>query len=302
MFDLVGKRYWFFLLSGLIIVPGILSLVIFGLQLGIDFTGGSMLTISFNQPVEQAVLRSELISLGYGDAIIQRIGEASFIIRTPPLEEKEQQVKGALKDRFGPFVVEQEGSVGPEVAEKTVRYALYAMVAASVAILLYITFAFRKIPKPFRYGVCAIIALLHDVVVVVGLFSILGKLLNLEVNTMFVIGLLTIIGYSVNDTIVVFDRIRENMGRGTVRDFESVVNNSLLQSLGRSLNTSLTTLLVLMALFVLGGVTIRNFILVLLIGVISGTYSSVCIASQLLVVWENKEIGGLLRRITFVRQ
>ena len=187
-------------------------------------------------------------------------------------------------------------SVSGVVAADTVRNAFIAVVVAAIAILLYITWAFRQVPNPFRYGVAAIIALVHDVLIVLGIFSILGKVINLEVNAMFITGLLTIIGYSVNDTIVVFDRIRENVVRLPAERLEKNVNTSLLETLGRSMNTSVTLLITVLALLLLGGETIRNFLLVLLIGLISGTYSSIAIASQVLVSWEVGEIGRTMRR------
>src|SRR5205823_1891336 len=172
-----------------------------------------------------------------------------------------------------------------------------AVIAASVAILLYVWFSFRKVAKPWRYGTCAIIALLHDVLVVVGVFSILGWLFNIQIDALFITALLTVVGFSVHDTIVVFDRIRENMQRRTAETFEQVVNASLVQTMARSLNTSLTVLFTLTALTLFGGASIRNFTLALLIGIFSGTYSSIFNASMLLVIWEKGELGlGRLRR------
>jgi preprotein translocase subunit SecF len=187
-------------------------------------------------------------------------------------------------------------TVSSIVSEQIVQKSAIAVIAASIAILLYVSWAFRGVKNPFRYGVTAIIALLHDVVVVVGLFSIFGKLFNTEVDTMFLTGLLTVIGFSVHDTIVVFDRIRENSQRGISRDFDVVVNESLLQTLDRSLSTSLTVVFTLIALYLLGGVTIQSFVLVLLIGIVSGTYSSIAIASQLLVEWEHHNPGPYVGR------
>ena len=310
MLDFVGKRYWYFLFSALIIVPGIISLLIPpALKPGIEFTSGSTMTLHFEQPVEQSQLREEYQKLGHGDAIIQRTGD-NYLVRTRTLASEErdasgntvrpaerQQLEGALRDRFGNLEVLDFYSVSPIIASEIVRNAALAVVAASVGILLYITWAFRKVSNPFRYGVCALVALLHDVLVVVGIFSILGKLFNIEVDSMFITALLTVIGFSVHDTIVVFDRIRENLRKGVSADFGSVVNYSILQTLGRSLNTSLTVVFTLLALFLFGGVTIRTFVLVLLIGIISGTYSSIFNASQLLVVWENGELASLLRLI-----
>ncbi len=296
--DLVGKRYYFFLFSALFIVPGLISfLVPPAFRLGIDFTGGSTLEITFVRPVGEE-LRSELTALGYPDAVVQNTGERSFFVR---LRELEGTQKAALVSALAEKVASIEGtpgfsSVSPAVAAETVRKAAIAVVVASVGILLYIWWAFRRVPNPFRFGVCAVLALIHDVLVVVGLFSLLGKFFHLEVNAIFITGLLTVIGYSVHDTIVVFDRIRENAIRSTGRSLVTIVNASLLETMGRSLNTSLTVLFTLLALILFGGPTIFSFLLVLLIGIIAGTYSSICIASQLLVMWDQGQFPQVWRR------
>jgi len=185
----------------------------------------------------------------------------------------------------------QNSTVSGSVASETTRNAILAVVAAAVLILLYISFAFRKVARPWRYGACAIIALLHDVLVVVGVFSILGWLFNLQIDALFITALLTVVGFSVHDTIVVFDRIRENMQRRTSETFDQVVNASLVQTMARSLNTSLTVLVTLSALTLFGGETIRVFTGALLLGIFSGTYSSIFNASMLLVIWERGELG-----------
>ena len=203
-------------------------------------------------------------------------------------------IQGAFLQNGGPyFQVVSNSLVGPSVAGQTTLMAFLAVVAASVLILLYVWFSFRKVPKAWRYGTCAIIALLHDVLVVLGVFSILGVLFSIQVDALFITGLLTVIGFSVHDTIVVFDRIRENMQRRTIETFEEVVNASLIQTMARSLNTSLTVLLTLLALTLFTGVgtSIFSFTLTLLIGIFSGTYSSIFNASMLLVIWENGELG-----------
>jgi preprotein translocase SecF subunit len=187
--------------------------------------------------------------------------------------------------------------VSGSVASETTRNAVFAVIAASVLILLYISFAFRKVDRPWRYGTCAIIALLHDVLVVLGVFSILGWLIGFQIDALFITALLTVVGFSVHDTIVVFDRIRENMQRRTSETFEQVVNASLVQTMARSLNTSLTVIFTLSALTLFGGTTIRPFTLALLVGIVSGTYSSIFNASMLLVMWERREnVFGLFRR------
>ncbi|TAK34748.1 MAG: protein translocase subunit SecF [Chloroflexota bacterium] len=312
MVNLVGKRYWFFLVSLLIIVPGLISLAIPpALKVGIDFTSGSMMTMQFADPsaVSQSDLRAELTTLGHGEAVIQRSGD-QWLIRTGNLDPEQrdaqgnvtqppeqQQIQDALTERFGQQATLVEFTqVSPAIAAEVVQNATLAVVLASIGILLYITWAFRKVPRPFRYGTCAIVALLHDVLIVIGVYSILGKLFNMEVDAMFITAVLTVIGFSIHDTIVVFDRIRENMRKAGGVNFPNVVNHSLLQTMGRSISTSLTVVLTLTALLVFGGVTIRSFVLVLLIGIISGTYSSIFNASQLLVAWEQRDWDRWLTR------
>ncbi len=309
MLNLVSKRYWYLLFSAAIIIPGLISLLIFGLRPGIDFSSGTIMTLKFSTPIDQSELRQEMASLGHGDAIIQRSEESTFLVRTRELAPEKPGTEGqeskpaeretfvtALKDRFGEVEVLTYDSVSPIVAGETVRNAAFAVALAAVGILLYITWAFRKVGKPFRYGACAVVALVHDVLVVIGVASILGRVVGLEVDAMFITATMTVIGFSVHDTIVVFDRIRENMRRVS-GGFDNVVNQSLLQTLGRSLTTSLTVVFTLLAILLFGGTTIRSFVLVLLIGIISGTYSSIFNASQLLVVWEKGEVGRFLRRL-----
>lgn len=311
MFDFVSKRYWYLLLSALIIIPGVISLLIPpALRPGIEFSSGTLLTLRFSQTVEQADLRTEFAHLGYADAVIQRTSDGDFLVRTRLLKEgarsteaagtiasEQQSIIDALQKAFGTVQVLGVDSVSPIVAAEIVSSAALAILVAAIGILLYITWAFRRVPRPFRYGTCAIIALVHDILVVVGVFSILGKIFGLEVDTMFITALLTVIGFSVHDTIVVFDRIRENLAKGIARDFEGTVNYSLVQTMGRSITTSLTVVLTLVALLLFGGITIRNFVMVLLIGIISGTYSSIFNASLMLVIWEKGELGRFLGRL-----
>jgi preprotein translocase subunit SecF len=315
LFDFVANRRWFFRASGVVILIGLISMlysfIAFGspVRQGIEFTSGSMMTIRFEQQVDQGALREEMAQLGHDEAIIQRTGEGDYIVRTRELAPEERdpatgevttpseraQLEEALEARFGALTVLDFSSVTPTVSTETRDVATIAVAVASVGILLYITWAFRKLVRSFRFGVCALIALLHDVVVVLGIFSLLGILVGMEINAMFVTGILTVIGYSVNDTIVVFDRVRENMSKGFAGSLESIVNRSIIETLPRSLNTSLTTIFVLLALFLFGGSTIHTFILVLLLGIIVGTYSSIGVASQLVVVWERRGLGGLFR-------
>ena len=222
----------------------------------------------------------------------------TILTRTPVQREDVSRLMAQSLNNNGPYIQLISNSlVGASVAAETTRNAVLAVIAASVAVLLYIWFSCRKVSKPWRYGTCAIIALLHDVLVVLGVFSILGWLFNIQIDALFITALLTVVGFSVHDTIVVFDRIRENMQRRTSETFEQVVNASLVQTMARSLNTSLTVLFTLTALTLFGGASIRNFTLALLIGIFSGTYSSIFNASMLLVIWEKGELGlGRLRR------
>ncbi|MFC1977936.1 protein translocase subunit SecF [Chloroflexota bacterium] len=297
MFDIVGKRFWFFLISAVVMLAGIISLATFGLKAGIEFSSGSMMTIGFEQEVDRGELNKELASLGYANVIIQRIGEGDFLIRLPELSGKAKtELEAGLTAGFSTLEVKEFDAVSPMVAAETARNAAIAVAVAAIGILLYVAWAFRKMPNPFRYGTCAVVALVHDAVVALGAFSVLGGILGWEVNLMFVTGILAVIGYSVNNTVVVFDRIRENLTKDARSDFEAVVNNSLVETLSRSLNTSLTTLLVVLALLFFVGASIQNFAVVLLIGIIAGTFSSLCIAPPLLVVWKKGEWGRFIGR------
>jgi len=296
MFDIVGKRFWFFSISGVAILISIVALATFGLPAGIEFSSGSVLTVGFEQKLDQDTLRAELANLGYPNVIIQRAGESDFLIRLPGLSSAAKRgLEAGLSAAFGALEVKEFDAVSPMVASETTRNAAIAVAVAAVGILLYITWAFHRMPNPFRYGACAIVALVHDTLVALGTFSILGGVMGWEINLMFVTGILAVIGYSVNNTVVVFDRIRENLTRDTRSGFEIVVNNSLVETLSRSLNTSLTTLFVVTALLLFVGVSIQNFAVVLLVGIVAGTFSSLGIAPQLLVVWHKGEWGRFVR-------
>ena len=295
MIDFVGKKQWFFLISAVALIVVIISLAVFKLQPGIDFTGGTSMTLHFTPQVEQSQLRQEFINLGHPEAVIQRTGGDFFIrIKGISAQERETMMEGLEISLGSEITVRDYNTVSPSIATETARNAGIAVIIAAVAMLFYIAWAFRRMPKPFRWGTCAIIALVHNVLIVVGIFSILGRVANVEVDAMFITGVLTVVGYSINNTVVVFDRIRENMSKGISPDFGVTVNCSLMETLARSLNTTLTTLCVILALLLFGGATIHYFILVLFIGLLAGTYSSMCIAGQLLVVWEKGEWGRLL--------
>ncbi|MFH1031243.1 MAG: protein translocase subunit SecF [Chloroflexota bacterium] len=294
--DIIGKRFWFFLISGVIILIGIISLVIFGLKTGVEFSSGSVVTVNFEQEVNQRDLGQGLANLGYGGALIQRLGTGDFLIRLPELNsESKTKLEADLTTRFGALKVEGFDSVSPMIASETTRNTVIAVVVAALFILLYLAWAFRKMPNPFRFGTCAVIALAHDTLVVTGIFSICGAIFGWEINLMFVTGILAIIGYSVNNTVVVFDRIRENQLKSAAT-FDVVVNNSMIETLGRSLNTSLTTIFTVVALMLFVGASIQNFVIVLLIGIIAGTFDSVCVAPSLLVVWRKGEWGRFIGR------
>jgi len=311
MIDVVGKRGWYFLFSALMILPGIISLIVppgwaslnSGLNPGIDFTSGSVFQVTFEEPVKEEQIRLRLEALGHPEALIQKTGSRGAFIRTVQLREavggglsEREEIERDLEETLG---LERDkvdfASISPIIATETVRNAFFAVLAASVFIMLYIWYAFRRVPKAYRWGVSAILAMAHDVVVVLGVFSILGKVMNMEVNSMFIVGILIVAGYSVNDTIVVFDRIRENVVRHPDRALHAMVNLSVMETIGRSLNTSSTTLFVLLAMLLLGGPSIREMLLAVAIGVVAGTYSSIFIASQFLVIWDRGEIGWLLR-------
>ena len=204
-----------------------------------------------------------------------------------------QRIQDALAEEIGPIAASGVDTVSPIVAQETVRNTFLALMVASVFILIYIWYAFRRVPRAYRYGVAAVVTLVHDTVIVLGVFSILGRALGMEVNSMFIVGILTVAGYSVNDTIVIFDRIRENTIRVPDRRLEDTVNLSIIESVGRSINTSFTTLLVLMAMLLIGGNSIRELLLVVAMGVAIGTYSSIFIAAQFLVIWERREFGRI---------
>ena len=296
--DFVGKRFWFFLISLLVITPGVIFLIIApGLRPGIDFTGGSSMTLQFQESssVTQQEMREALSNHGYSESTVQNLGNNSFFVRTKQLDEeaKDSLVEG-LTTSLAPGsgnVLQGFDLVSPVVAQETVLNAFWAVLAAAVGIFFYVWWAFRNVPSPFRYGLAAIAALLHDATIVVGIFAILGEVLQMEVNTMFLIALLTVIGYSVNDTIVVFDKIRETVLFYANRTFPEIVNLRIAETIGRSINTSFTLLVTLLALILFGGATIREFLIVLLIGVVVGTYSSIAVASQILVTWEQKGIA-----------
>jgi preprotein translocase subunit SecF len=286
MFDLIGKKTWYFVITGVVLVACIIFLAVFGLTAGIEFSSGSEMTISVEEQISTDSLQHELANLGYTDLIIQKLGDTGFLVRLPILtSEQKTELTTELTAVFPTLTVDEFDNVSEIVAAETTRNAGIAVAVAAVGILLYIAWAFRKMPHPFHYGICAIVALVHDTVVALGVFAVLGAIFNWEIDLKFVIGILAVIGYSVNNTVVVFDRIRENLINDSRSPFTTIVNNSLIETITRSLNTSLTTLFVVVALMLFVGTEIQNFSIVMLIGIIAGTYSSLFVAPSLLVVW-----------------
>ena len=290
------------MIAAVIVVVCIIALAVAGLKPGVDFASGSILTLSFEQEVPQDELETELASLGYtGD--VETDQNENLLIRTVELTmAQKSELMDDLSERFGAVTEKGFENVDPVIATETARTAAIAVAIAAVGILAYVTWAFHRMPKPFHYGTCAIIALVHDLVLVLGIFSILGAGLGWEINLMFITGVLAVIGYSVNNTVVVFDRIRENLRKGISPTFEGVVNASLVETFSRSLNTSLTTLLVVLALTLFVGASIQNFAVTLLIGILAGTYSSLFVAPLLLVTWEKGDWKSLLPGIGSFRK
>jgi preprotein translocase subunit SecF len=300
MLNIVGKRYLFFGLSLLVIVPGLIALAIWGLPLAIDFTGGSLLEIQFNSgnaPTADQITQV-YTSFKMESPLVQTAGSDIVIIRSKAMDSNtETQIIDAMQSRFNTTItVRRFESVGPAVGNEVTTRAAMAVGVAAIFIMAYITYAFRGVPHAFRYGTSAIIAMLHDVAVVIGIEVILGKLLGWEADSLFLTALLTVIGFSVHDTIVVFDRIRENANIYRRIPYEALVNHSIVQTLDRSINTQLTVMMTLLALVLLGGSTIRHFVTILLVGIFSGTYSSIFNAASILVVWENREWRHWFRR------
>ena len=297
MFNIVQRRYFFFLLSALILIPGLVSLVLWGLPLSIDFRGGALYDIEFakSSAVTETGLREVYAAQGFSDVNIVRATEGvtdtqHFQVRSEDITPTAKQSLAAeLEKRFGEFTEKRFESVGPSVGRQVSEKAGIAVLLASLGILIYLTMVFRNVPNSVRFGVCAIVAMLHDVLIVVGLAALLGHFLHFEVDALFLTALLTVIGFSVHDSIVVFDRIRENTTRLRGLPFEKVVNHSIVQTLDRSINTQLTALFTLFAIFMFSNGQLKTFVFWLMLGILSGTYSSIFNAAPLLVVWSNRE-------------
>lgn len=333
MINIVGKRKTFFTISSLLFLASIISIAVFGLKPGIDFTGGSLMEISFTSERPALSDVQDVFADGtYGNVLVQPTEETGYLLKMPFIsEEQHKAILQTLRSKFeivkdsGVSVVtegtesqlinldaatiesassteenshvvaenrlieERVETIGPAISSQLQKRSFEAVIAVVIAIVLYVAYAFRKVSKPvqsWKYGLTAIIALIHDVGITMGVFALLGKFYGVEVDIPFVVAMLTIFGYSVNDTIVVFDRVRENLIKYGYEKFDEVVNKGINETFTRSINTSFTTLLVLTALFLFGGSTIHYFSLALIIGIFLGTYSSIFIASPLLVVWQ----------------
>ncbi len=304
--NIIKNRYLYFLISLLVIIPGLVFLIInwvtiqAPLPLGIDFTGGSLLEVQFTgtRPTTDQVEVDFNQLAPDSNPVIQPLGEDSYSIRSRRIDDATKgQIVTALEQRSGGTVnVLEFTSVSASVGAEVTRAAGIAILMAAVAILLYIWYAFRGVEHAIRYGAAAIIAMLHDVFVVLGVEAMLGYFLHWEADALFLTALLTVIGFSVHDSIVVFDRIRENIHIYRRVDYEPLVNHSVVQTLDRSINTQLTVLFTLFALVLFGGESIRHFVIILLVGIFSGTYSSIFNASPILVVWENREWRNWFRK------
>jgi preprotein translocase subunit SecF len=294
-FPIIQNRKYSYLLSGLLILVSILSLIAWGLKPGLDFTGGSMMELEFtgSRP-EISQVQETFRELNLGETSVQPAGADNLILKFKEVtEDDHQKILSFLTEKFETeenIITENRfESIGPVIGEELKNKSWLAIIIASLFIIIYIAFAFRKVSKPiasWKFGVTAILALIHDIIIIAGLFSILGRFYGIEIDTLFITALLTIMGFSVHDTIVVFDRTRENLGKFYSGKFDEVVNDSINQTIIRSINTSFTTLIVMVALFIFGGDTIKNFALALLLGILVGTYSSIFVASALLVDWQ----------------
>ncbi|MDP2631591.1 MAG: protein translocase subunit SecF [Candidatus Uhrbacteria bacterium] len=290
-FDVIKLSKLWFAISGVLVVASIVSIIVFGLNLGIDFTGGSLLEVAMEQNLSTGEVRGAMSEIGF-DAVVQESGENEFLLRFAPLSiEEHDLVIAGLGERYGAIEELRYDAVGPVIGEELKSKSLFAVILLLTLIAVYVAWAFRKVTKPiasWKYGILTIVAALHDVLIPLGIFAALGHFMGFQIDTAFVAAMLTILGYSINDTIVVFDRTRENLisNRHSDVSFGQIVNRSVLQSFARSINTSLTTLLVLLAILLFGGETTREFILALMIGIVAGAYSSIFLASPLLVTWE----------------
>ncbi|MBM3947331.1 MAG: protein translocase subunit SecF [SAR202 cluster bacterium] len=298
MFDIMRFRFFYFLLSTIVIVAGLAMLLVEPkLRWSIEFTAGTTARAVFATPITADQVRTAIEPLGYQGTVVQSLGDREVFVRLPAGEQVEAQrtsLNNALKT-LGEVEAFDFTTVSPAVARGTVAKGAIAVGLATVGILIYILWAFRGVRHSFRWAVAAIIALAHDLLMAFAIAAIAVKFVHLELSTMFMVGILTVLGYSINDKIVIYDRVRENLARDTTRDLTSTVNLSTLETIGRSINTGFGVLLALLALWLLGPISIRDFLLVMIVGVVAGTYSSIFTAAALLVTWDTKSFGNVPR-------
>lgn len=292
MLNIIGNRKIYFIFSSILVILSIAALAVWGLKLSVDFTGGAISEISFNARPDKALIEDVLRDLDLGNIAIIPSGNNEFIIKTKTIdEETHQKMVSAITAKFSDVKEMKFDSIGPIIGAELKTKAIWAVLTGILGIGFYVSWAFRKVSRPvssWKYGVVSVLALFHDTIIPIGAFSFLGHYRGVEVDIAFIAAILTILGYSINDTIVVFDRTRENLIKHNSKDFEQVVNKSVNQTLIRSFNTSLTVIIVLFALYIFGAESLKYFALALIIGVTVGTYSSVFIASPLLVEWQKR--------------
>jgi len=296
--QIIKRRKIWFSVSGIFVVASILALLVWGLNLGIDFSGGTLAEFQFSEiRPDNNEIKDALQDMNLEDLSVASLADKNVILRFKNIREgNHAEITNTLKEKFEGIEELSFEEVGPTIGKELQRKSINALIIVIIAIVLYVAWAFRKVSKPvasWKYGVAAIIALIHDVLIVAGIFAILGKFYGVEVGVPFIAALLTILGYSVNDSIVVFDRARENLFKGGNETYEEVINRSINETIPRSLNTSITTFLALCAVYIFGGESIKYFMLALMIGAVVGTYSSIFIASPLVVAWERWRDKGV---------
>lgn len=306
--NFVQRRRLYYLISAALIIPSIIAMIYSTIQFGspvrlsIDFRGGSVFVVQFEEEASETAIREVYTDFGMDDPIIQQLGDLTdnrWQVRAGTLTADEQvALRAALEERVAPIDENQStlDVVSPAIGTEVTRAAFLAVLGAGVVVLTFIWFAFRRVPNPVRYGTSAIVAMLHDVIVTLGVMSLMGILFGWEADALFLTAMLTVVGFSVQDSIVVFDRIRENQPKYRNEDYETVVNRSVLETIHRSLATQINAVFVMVAILLFGGATIKQFIAILLIGLLSGTYSSIFTAVPLLVSWEKGELPFVGRR------
>jgi len=298
MYHIVEKRNIWFTISVILVLPSLLFMLWSGitrgqiLPLSIDYTGGTVWEVTFEQPVQPAAVRQVFVDAGYNDTTVFTVNNDSTVqIKFKPVDgDQKEALRQSLEAQFGPLVENTYRSLGPTIGREVSQAAVIAVAAASVLILLYIAWAFRSVPHPFRYGVAAIVALVHDVLVSLSFLAIMNLVAGWELDALTLTAILTVIGYSVNDTVVIFDRLRENLHRYRNESFSVVANRSIIETATRSIGTQITVLLITVAILVLGGATLQQFVATMLVGFVSGMYSSIFNATQILAAWDEGSI------------